>query len=343
LPGSRYEDDRAIGAFFNDAVSRVAVLPGVRSAAGISFLPLAGPGIGTSFHVTDRPKPAPGEFPSAEVRPITPDFFETMGIPRLAGRGFSRSDTIDSPQVAVVSETLVRRHLAGENPIGKQLLVNIGPDEGMRVEVVGVVGDIKFASLDAEMRPTVYMPHTQLAIGLMTLVVRSEGDPLSHVGAITNVVRQIDPELPLADVRTMQDVVDATVARPRAVAVLLTAFAALALALAAVGVYGVMAYSVARRTQEIGVRMALGATPRSVFRLVLGHALRLVGAGVVIGLAAAAALTRLLETMLFETDPVDVWTFGLTAIVLIAVAVLASYIPARRGTRIAPVEALRAE
>jgi predicted permease len=343
LPGARYEEDRQIAAFYSDAVARVAALPGVRSAAGISFLPLAGPGIGTSFYVADRPEPAPGELPVAEVRPITANFFATMRIPRLAGRDFESSDTIDSPLVAIINETLARRHLAGENPIGKRLHVSIGPREGMRVEVVGIVGDIQFGSLDAEMRPTVYLPHTQLAIGLMTLVVRSEGDPLSQVAGVTSAVRAIDPELPLADVRTMQDVVDATVARSRTVAVLLTAFAALALILAGVGVYGVMAYSVAQRTQEIGVRMALGATPQSVFRMVLGGALRLVGAGVAIGLVAAAGLTRLLETLLFETEPVDVSTFAATAIVLILVATLASYIPARRGTRIAPVDALRAE
>jgi len=343
LSGDRYEDDRQSSAFFTNVIAGASALPGVRSAAGISFLPLAGPGIGTSFYVADRPEPPPGEFPITEVRPISPGFFATMGIPRLAGRDFAPADTMDSPLVAVVSESLVRRHLAGENPIGKPLHVNIGPRGGMRVEVVGVVRDIRFASLDAEMRPTVYLPHTQLSIGLMTIVVRSEGDPLSQVAGLTNVVRRIDPEVPLADVRTMQAVVDATMARQRTVAVLLTAFALLALALAGVGVYGVMAYSVARRTQEIGVRMALGATPQSVFSLVLGHALRLVGAGVVIGLVAAGALTRLLETLLFETEPLDAWTFAATAIVLMAVATLASYVPARRGTRIAPVEALRAE
>ena len=343
LPAARYEDDRKASAFFAEVVSRASTLPGVGSAAGISFLPLSGPGIGTSFYPMDRPEPAPGEFPTAEVRPITPGFFETMGIPRLAGRDFTAADTADSPLVAVIGETLARRHLAGENPIGKRLHVNIGPNGGMRVEVVGVVRDIRFASLDAEIRPTVYIPHAQLVIGLMTIVVRSQGDPLSHVAGLTQIVRQIDPELALADVRTMQDVVDATMARQRTVAVLLTAFAVLALVLAGVGVYGVMAYAVARRTQEIGVRMALGATPLSVFRLVLGHALRLVAAGVVIGLLAAAALTRLLETLLFETEPLDTWTFAATAVVLIVVATLATYVPARRGTRIAPVEALRAE
>jgi putative ABC transport system permease protein len=177
----------------------------------------------------------------------------------------------------------------------------------------------------------------------MTLVVRTEQDPLSLVSTFRRAVHATDPELPLADVMTMEEVVDATLARPRTVAVLLTAFAIMALLLAAVGVYGVMAYSVAQRTQEIGVRMALGATPQAVFRMVLGQALRLITVGVVAGLVAAAGLTRLLETLLYETKPLDVATFAGTVILLIAVATLASYVPARRGTRVAPIEALRAE
>ena len=343
LPGTRYDDSRKAGAFFTDAVARIAALPGVQSAAAISFLPLAGPGMATGFYDAAKPQPAPGEQPVTEVRPVTPGFFATMGIPRLAGRDFRASDTIDSPLVAVISESLARRHLAGENPIGKRLQVAIGRPGGMLVEVVGIVGDVQMTSLDTEARPAVYIPHTQLAIGLMTFVVRSQGDPTSLVNSVAAAVRSIDPELPLADVRTMEDVVDATVARPRTVAVLLTAFALLALALAGVGVYGVMAYSVARRTQEIGVRMALGATPQSVFRMVLGQALTLVAIGVVIGLVAAAGLTRLMETLLFETEPIDVVTFAVTALLLVIVAALASYVPARRGTRIAPIEALRAE
>jgi len=343
LPAARYADDKQRGAFYTDALQRIAMLPGVRSAAGISFLPLAGPGIGTRFAIVGQPEPAPGEFPTTEVRPVTPGFFRTMGIPHLVGRDFAASDAVDSRLVAIVNENLVRRHLPGENPIGKVLNVNVGSAGGMHVEIVGIVGDIKFASLDGEIRPTVYIPHTQLAIGLMTLLVRTEGDPLSLVNSVATAVHSIDPELPLADVRTMEEVVDATLARPRTVAVLLTVFALMALVLAGVGVYGVMAFSVAQRTQEIGVRMALGATPQSVFRLVLGHALRLVAAGTVIGLLAAAALTRTLETMLFETEPLDPATLVVTAFVLVSVATLASFVPARRGTRVAPVEALRAE
>jgi len=343
LPATRYGDDRKAAGFFTEAVTQIAVLPGVRSAAGVSFLPLAGLGIGTSFYRTDRPEPAPGDKPTTEVRPVTPGFFSTMGIPLIAGRDFRSSDTLDSPLVAVIGETLARRYLSGENPIGKRLHVNVGREGGMLVEVVGIVGDIKMTSLDTETRPAIYIPHTQLSIGLMTFVVRTESDPLSLVNGVSGVVRRLDPEIPVADVQTMREVVDATMARPRTVATLLTAFALLALTLAGVGVYGVMAYSVARRTQEIGVRMALGATPRSVFTMVLGQALALVGLGVAIGLVAAGGLTRLLETLLFETEPLDTWTFAGTAVVLIVVAALASYVPARRGTRIAPVEALRAE
>jgi putative ABC transport system permease protein len=266
-----------------------------------------------------------------------------MGIPQLAGRDFAESDQNDSTAVAIIGETLARRHLSGENPIGKRLHVNIGQPSGRQFEVVGVVGDIKLSSLEGEVRPAVYIPHTQLAIGMMTFVIRSETDPLSLVNSVGAAVHALDPELPLADVRTMEEVVDATLARPRIVAVLLAVFASMALVLAAVGVYGVVAYSVAQRTQEIGVRMALGATAESVFRLVLGQALRLVIMGVAAGLIAASVLARLLETLLYETEALDPWTFGTTALLLVLVATLASYVPARRGTRIAPVEALRTE
>ncbi len=343
LPGARYNDSRRSSAFFTETVSRIRALPGVQSAAAVSFLPLAGPGIGTSFYRADRPQPAAGEAPTTEVRPVTPEFFRTMRVPMLSGRDFNDSDTADSPLVAIVGEALARQHLSGEHPIGKRLHVNIGTVDGMNVEIVGVVGNVKMTSLDTEARPAVFLPHTQLSIGLMTYVVRTDTTPLSLVNSVAASVHALDPELPLADVRTLNDVVDATLARPRTVSVLLTTFALMALILAGVGVYGVMAYSVSQRTQEIGVRMALGATANSVFRLVLGQALRLVAIGVVVGLIAAGLLTRVLESMLYDTEPLDPWTFVVTATVLVAVATLACYLPARRGTRIAPVEALRAE
>ena len=343
VSGDQYGEPRRVAAFFTDVLSRVAVLPGVESAAAVTFLPMSGPGIGTSFRRLDKPAPAAGDAPTTEVRPVTPGFFRTMGIPQVAGRDFGANDAADSPLVAVVSETLARQQFPGEDPLGRRMNVSIGRPGGMDVEIVGVVGDIKMSTLDADTRPAVYMPHTQLALGLMTIVARTGMDPLSLVPGVRAEVSGIDPTLPLADVKTMADVVDATLARPRAVSVLLTAFALMALVLAGVGVYGVMAYSVSQRTQEIGVRMALGASTDSVFRLVIGKALKLVSIGVVVGLVAAAGLTRLLTTMLFETEALDPWTFAGTAVVLMLVATLASYVPARRGTRVAPIEALRAE
>jgi putative ABC transport system permease protein len=339
----RYDTPERRSGFYIDVVSRIAALPGVQSAAAISFLPLAGGGIGTSFYRADRPEPAPGQAPVADVRPVTPGFFRTMGIPQVVGRDFTPADRIESPLVAVVNDTLVARYLGGENPLGTRLNVFLGPPDRRVFEIVGVVGDIKLASLDGEVRPTVYIAHPQFTIPVMTFVARTEGNPELLVPGVSAAVHGIDRELPLADVRTMDAVVDATLARPRVVAVLLAVFAAMALALAAVGVYGVMAYSVAQRTQEIGVRMALGATTESVFGLVIGDALRLVGIGVAAGLVCAAGLTRLLTTLLYETEPLDPVTFIVTAVLLTVVAMLASFVPARRGTRIAPVEALRSE
>jgi putative ABC transport system permease protein len=267
-----------------------------------------------------------------------------MGIPQRSGRDFTAADTLESTPVAIVNETLVRQLYPGEDPLGKRVQINIGgAPRPNGAEIVGIVGDIAMGGLDAAMRPAIYLPHTQLSIGLMTLVARTSQDPASLTPGVAAAVRAVDPALPLADVATMDDVVDATLARPRTVSVLLSVFALIALVLAGVGVYGVMAYSVSQRTQEIGVRIALGATTESVFRMMLGQALRLVAVGIVIGVIAAAWLSRFLATMLFRTERFDPWTFAVTAAVLAAVATLASYVPARRGMRVAPVEALRAE
>jgi putative ABC transport system permease protein len=343
IPAVRYDTPERSSGFFSNVLTRIAALPGVQSAAGITFLPMTGGGIGTSFWRTDQPTPGPGQAPSTDVRPVTPGLFRTMGIPLIEGRDFTTADRNDSPSVAIVNETLAKQYLTDGGPIGKRIHVNAGSPDRLDYEVVGVVGDIKLAALNVDVRPTVYLPHTQLPMGVMTLVTRTEMNPLSLSNSIGAEVHAMDRELPLADVRTMDDVVASTLARPRIVTVLLLAFASMALVLAAVGVYGVMAYSVGQRTQEIGVRMALGATPESVFELILGQALRLVSIGVVAGLAIAAALTRVLSTLLYETEPLDPPTFMVTTIVLTVVALLASYVPARRGTRIAPVEALRAE
>jgi putative ABC transport system permease protein len=236
----------------------------------------------------------------------------------------------------VISESLARRDYPGENPLGQRLHVRIGRPEGDDREIVGVVGDIRMTSLESATGAAVFIPHTQLAIGMMTFVVRTDLEPGSLANSVGAEVRALDPELPLADVRTMEEVVDVTLARPRVVAVLLAVFAVMALVLAGVGVYGVMAYAVTERTHEIGVRMALGATPESVLRLVIGQACRLVLLGIVVGLASAVALTRVLTSLLYDTDARDPWTLGATAIVLLIVAITAASVPAFRGTASRP-------
>jgi putative ABC transport system permease protein len=346
LSGARYNDSegRASSRFFTDVISRLTAIPGVSGAAAVSFLPMKGQGIGTSFFRMDRPEPGPGQAPSADIKPVTPGFFRTMGIAQISGRDFSAADTWDSTPVAIVSETVARQLYPGDDPIGKRISIFIGgvkrPDGA---EIVGVVSDIRMLNLTDEMRSAVYLPHTQLPIGLMTFVVRTSLEPLSLTPSVTAAVRAVDPAFPLAEVASMDDVVDATLARPRTVSTLLAVFAFLALVLAGVGVYGVMAYAVSQRTQEIGVRMALGATTESVFTMMLGDALKLVVMGVVTGVVAAAWLSQFLASMLFEVGRFDVMTFAITTVVLAAVATLASYVPARRGMKIAPVEALRTE
>jgi putative ABC transport system permease protein len=341
LPAARYDLPRA-GRFFRESLSRIAVLPGVQHAAGASCLPVPFPCIGTGFWRVDRPKPADGQSSSGQVRPVTPGFFKTLGIPQVAGRDFADSDTVDSVPVAIVSEELVRHEFADGSPLGRRLRINVDHANGrddVEWTVVGVVGNTR-STLDGPVRQTIFIPRTQRPGRAITFFVRTGQDPLSLATSVTSTINAMERETPV-DVRRLDDVVGNTIARPRAILMLLGVFALVALGLAAVGVYGVIAYSVRERTQEIGVRMALGATSLSVFSLVLGRALRLVSIGVVAGLVAAGAVTRLLQRLLFQVEPLDPWTFAASAVVLLAVAAIAAYVPARRGMKMAPVEALR--
>jgi putative ABC transport system permease protein len=341
LPASRYDLPRA-GRFFRESLSRIAVLPGVQHAAGASCLPVPFPCIGTGFWRVDRPKPADGQSASGQVRPVTPGFFKTLGIPQVAGRDFADSDTVDSVPVAIVSEELVRQEFPDGSPLGRRLRINVNHANGrddVEWTVVGVVGNTR-STLDGPVRQTIFIPRTQRPGRAITFFVRTEQDPLSLTTSVAGTIHAMERETPV-NVRRLDDVVGNTIARPRAILMLLGVFALVALGLAAVGVYGVVAYSVRARTQEIGVRMALGATSLSVFSLVFGRALRLVSIGVVAGLVAAGALTRLLQQLLFQVEALDPWTFAASAVVLLAVAAIASYVPARRGMKMAPVEALR--
>ena len=320
---SRYDAARA-DSFFRDALSRLSALPGVEHVAGASCLPMPGSCIGTSFWRADLAKPADGQLTSSDIRPITPDFLKTLAIPQVAGRDFSAADTVDSLPVAIVSEALVKEQFGNDDPLGRRLRVNIEHTNGkLDVEwtIVGVVRNIK-STLDAPDRKTIYLPFPQLAGGAMWMFVRTSQDPLSLASSVRGVVQALDTEVPV-QVGTLEEVVGGTIARPRAISLLVGAFALIALALAAVGVYGVMAYSVRERTQEIGVRMALGATAASVFRLVIGQALRLVAIGVAVGLVAAGFLTQLLTRLLYDVEPLDPWTFAVTAVALLLVATVA--------------------
>jgi putative ABC transport system permease protein len=341
LPSTRYDPAKA-DRVFRESISRIAALPGVQFAAGASCLPVPFACIGTSFWRVDLPKPPDGQLSSSHVRPVTPGFFKTLGIRPVAGRDFSDSDTSDSLPVAIVSEELVRQQFPDGSPLGRRLRINVDHANGkddVEWTVVGVVGNTR-STLDGPVRQTIFIPRTQRPGQDITLFVRSQQDPALLANSVTGVVRAMEPEAPVR-VSKLETAIGNTIARPRAISILLGVFALVALVLAAVGVYGVMAYSVRQRTQEIGVRMALGATAPAVFRMVLGQALRLVATGVAVGLAAAAALTRLLERLLFEVEPLDPWTFAVTALVLLAVATVASCIPARRSMRLAPIDALR--
>jgi predicted permease len=298
--------------------------------------------VGTSFWRVDRPRPADGQLASGQIRPVTPGYFATMGIRQVQGRDFSSSDTVASTPVAVVSEELVRQQFPDGRPLGRRIRVNIDHANGradVEWTIVGVVGNTR-STLDGPVRQTIYLPRTQRPGLGLTYFVQASQDPLQLANSVAAAVHTLEPEAPV-NIRSLAQVVGDTIARPRAVSILVSTFALVALVLAAVGVYGVMAYSVRQRTQEIGVRMALGASATSVFRLVIGQAFRLVIAGIAVGIVAASLLTRLLNRLLFDVEPFDPWTFAVTSLVLLAVAGIAALVPARRGMRMAPIEALR--
>jgi putative ABC transport system permease protein len=341
LSTARYDQAQA-GRLFDESLTRIAALPGVLHAAGASCLPVPFPCIGTSFWRVDRPRPADGELAAGHIRPVTPGYFRTLDIPVVAGRDFSDADTVDAPPVAIVSQELARQQFADGNPIGRRLRINFEHANGrsdVEWTVVGIVGDTR-STLDGPVRQTIFVPRSQRPSNAIRLFARTAQDPMRLATSVTHLVHSLEPETPVS-VRTLGDVVGSTIARPRALTVLVGTFAIVAVALAAVGVYGVMAYSVRERTREIGIRMALGATATSVARLVLGDTLRLVSIGVATGLIAAGALTRLMGRLLFGVEPLDPWTFAGTAVILLAVALVAAYMPARRGMRMAPVAALR--
>jgi predicted permease len=345
LPEMKYPDQPRRTAFYAELVRRLEALPGVQSAAVTNWIPLVRQGDSLGITIEGQPAPAPGQNPSAVTRVVSPHYFRTMGIQLTRGREFVEQDTADSPRVVVISETMARRFWPGEDPLGKRLTT--GGPAGAPIpwmEVVGVVKDVRQMELTADPKPQMYVPFTQPVFFRPShLVVKTDVEPRTLATAVRKAVWEIDKDQPVSNVSTMEDVLSESIARQRFSMLLFGIFAALALILAAVGIYGVMSYSVAQRTREIGIRIALGAQRGDVLRLAVGGGLKLVLIGVVLGLAAAFALTRVMTSLLFGVSATDPATLVVISLVLISVAVLASYIPARRATKVDPMVALRYE
>jgi putative ABC transport system permease protein len=343
LRTDQYSKDPAILNFWQQVLDRVRVIPGVESAALGTVVPLTGNHRRSDITIEGLPIPGPGEFPHPDRHTVSADYITTMGTPLLRGRNFSDADNETAPDVALINSTMARRFFTDGDAIGKRFLWGHPGKDEKWITIVGVVADTKLYGLDNPARLEVYSPYRQRPSADMNLVVRSAVDPASLTSAIRSAVAAIDKDQPIFDVHTMQQLVDDSISTRRLTLVLLGIFSALALILAAIGIYGVMAYTVALRTQEIGIRMALGAQQKDVLRLVLGQGARIAFFGVAIGLAAAAALGRLLSTLLFSVSASDPITFAAVAVLLISVALLACYIPARRAMRVDPLIALRHE
>lgn len=341
LPASKYPDDPEVIAFNRQLIQRLKALPGVESVSGTTVLPLGKTSNYTSFEIDGRPPLPPGEFLLAEHLGIFPDYFKTMRVPLLKGREFTEQDTKTTTPVMMVNEAMARQFWPNEDPIGKR--VKIDYDQGVAREVIGVVNNVKNFGLEAESKPEMYVSEDQFPFQSTFLVVRSTGDPKSLRGAITQEVMSVDKDQPIYNLMTMEDVLTASVGRQRFNMLLMTCFAVVAAILAAVGLYGVIAYSVTQRTHEIGIRMALGAQQRDILRLIVGNGLKLALIGIAIGLFGAFALTRVIESLLYGISTTDPTTFGIIALLVAGAALLSSFIPARRATKVDPMVALRYE
>lgn len=341
LPQRSYADANAQHQFHTRAIAGLRALPGTQAVGGTSFLPLAGIGPATSFWRADQPQPAPNDRPVADARPVTAGYFDAMQIPLLAGRDVNDGDTADREPVAVINESFARQIYPGDNPIGRKFILNLGNDKPH--EIIGVVGDVRLVTLDGEIRPTAYLSSRQYAFGIMTYVVRTSADPAALGPAAARVIGAIDPLLPVSAVRPLDEVFAESIARPRLTAIAMGIFAAAALLLAALGVYGIVAYSVSQRAREFGIRVALGARPSQIIGMVVGQNLRVVALGLGVGLLAAIPTTRMLQGLLYQVGANDPLTFVAIGVMLAIVAIVAAYLPARRGTRVDPVVTLKAE
>ena len=336
LPATVYEDAASRRSFFSRLRERLRSIPGVTAVGGASALPLAGGGDVLAFSIEGRER-SPDQVWEIRSLSVTPGYFEAMGIPLRRGRLLTEQDRVEAPSVIVINQAAADRWFEGEDPVGRRLLI------GEPWEIVGVVDDVKQYGLARGTNPEIYVPHEQWSVEALHMVVRTSGDPLSLGGPIRSEIHALDPELPADRLTTLASIVDESVAQPRFYAILLAIFAVAALLLAGVGLFGVVSYSVSRRTRDIGLRIALGARPEQVLKLVVGRALLLVAGGLGIGALGALVLTRVLRSQLFGVSAGDPLTYGAVAAALAAVALVASYLPARSATRVDPMIALRGE
>jgi putative ABC transport system permease protein len=343
VPESKYPEDNQVVAFHRQVLERLKALPDVRAVGAVSALPFGGNlGARTSFSIEGRPVPRPGEELSTDVRVTDENYFQAIGIPLLSGRGFTEQEAKEDRRTIIINETMARQHFPGQNPLGQHLRVQMMADP-QPMEIIGVVADAKYKTLEGPSHPMVYWTHPQLVYTEMTHVIRTNGDPMSLAAAVRREIQAIDRDQPVADVRTMQSWIDELTARSRFGTLLLTIFAGLALVLAAIGIYGVMSYSVTQRTHELGIRIALGAQTRDVLKLILGRGFALTLVGIALGLIASFALTRVMSSLLFGVSATDPATFAGLSLLLTSVALLACYIPTRRAMKVDPMVALRNE
>ena len=342
LPRSKYDNDQKRVNFFRQAVAQMQALPGVESAGAVNALPFASFHSGTSVDIEGRPLLPVVQKLKTGVMVTDANYFRAMQIPLNRGRLFTDQEAAEMRHVVVINETFARRHFPNEDPLGKRVTIYM-KDDNQPCEIIGIVGDSKHRGLDAEIGPMSYWPHPELASSRMTFVIRTRGDASAITSGARNVIRTLDPAQPVSDARTMESLIGTSMAGARFNTLLLTIFAVVALFLAGVGIYGVMAYSVTQRTREIGVRMALGARARDALWLVVRRGMTLALAGVAIGAAASFALTRLMETMLFNVSVTDPLTFAGIPLLLVFVALLACLIPSRRAAKVDPMVALRCD
>jgi putative ABC transport system permease protein len=342
LPSTRYKEDEQLVNYGVQLLEKISTTPGIAAASLVSDVPLTGGGDFLAFGIEGITRSPSDPIQDAETHGVSPDYFKALGIQLKRGALFTVQDTLNSPGVVVISETMAKRYWGDEDPIGKRITLN-GGDDPTWMKIIGIVSDVRHSQLDKEPYPQMYAPIAQQPRRTLTILARSSADTAGIIPAIRNQVKELDSNVPVFNVQTMEQILADSIAQPRFIAILIVLFACLALILAAVGIYGVISYGVTQRRHEIGIRMALGARPSEILQMIVGQGLKLVLVGIGLGLVAVFLLTRLMLTLLFEVSATDPLTFLIVSLILIAVALLACFVPARRAAQTDPMVALRYE